>query len=77
MDHSNVVWGFVGSDWAGCRDSRQLTSGSMVMLKRAAGNHKHNLLVPYQLLKPNSLQLPLPGGDMHSQASQKTWFPAG
>ena len=35
-DRPNMLWGFVDSDWAGCPDSRQSTSGYALMLNGAA-----------------------------------------
>ena len=40
MDRTNVLWGFVDSDWAGCQDSRRSTSGYTLMLNGAAVSWK-------------------------------------
>jgi hypothetical protein len=40
MDRTNVLWGFVDSDWAGCQDSRRSTSGYTQMLNGAAVSWK-------------------------------------
>jgi hypothetical protein len=40
MDQTNVLWGFVDSDWAGCQDSRRSTSGYTLMLNGAAVSWK-------------------------------------
>ncbi len=36
MNQSNVLWGFVDSDWARCPESRRSTTGFMLMLNGAA-----------------------------------------
>ena len=38
----NLCWGCVDSDWAGCRDTRRLTSGYVLMINGAAIARKSN-----------------------------------
>jgi hypothetical protein len=40
VDMSNLLWGYVDSDWAGCPDSRRSTSGYVLMLNGAAVSWK-------------------------------------
>ena len=43
VDKANLLWGYVDSDWAGCPDSRESTSGYGLMLNGAAVSWKSNL----------------------------------
>ena len=42
-NHSNILWGYVDSDWAGCPSTRKSTTGYVLMLNGAAISWKSKL----------------------------------
>jgi hypothetical protein len=83
MDRTNVLWGFVDSDWAGCQDSRRSTSGYTLMLNRAAVSWKSKPRQPVVAFSTAEAEFIAASfmvqeslGDLRSSPSRETRVPA-